>query len=61
MFDNYKEKRNAVKTATRNVQRAKKGEKDKDIKTKPKKFWSYVRRKTVLQNAVSALIQNDGS
>ena len=38
MFDNYKEKRSAVRTGTRNVQRAKKGEIDKDVKKKTKKI-----------------------
>ena len=59
-FDNYKEKRNAVKTANRNDQRAKESEIAKNVKMKPKKFWSYVRQKTVLQNAIPALLQDDG-
>ena len=28
---------------------------------KPKKIWSYVRQKDVLQNAIPALVQDDGS
>ena len=43
-FDNYKEKTNAVKTATRNDKRAKKSEIAKDVKMKPKIFWNYVRQ-----------------
>ena len=37
-FDNYKEKIKAVKTATRNDQRAKESAIDKDMQVKPKKF-----------------------
>ena len=60
-FDNYKEKRNAVKTATRNDQRAKENEIAKGVKSKPKNLWSYVRQKTVLQNPKPDLVQDDGS
>ena len=44
-FDNYKEKRNAVKSAARKDQRAKESEIAKDVKMKPKKFSIYVRQK----------------
>ena len=60
-FDNFKEKRNAVKTATRNDQRANESAIDKNVQIKPKKFWSYVRQKIVLQNAIPAFVQDDGS
>ena len=60
-FENYKEKRNTIKTAIRNDQKAKESEIAKDVKMKPKKFWNCVGQKTVLQNAIPALVQDDGS
>ena len=44
-FNKYKEKRNEVRSATRSESLIREKEISSEVKTKPKKFWSYVRQK----------------
>ena len=56
----YKTKQNEVRYATRSEALTREKEISSEVKTNPKKFWSYVRQKTTIREAIPALIKPNG-
>ena len=56
----YKTKRSEVRSATRSEALTREKEISSEVKTNPKKFWSYVRQKTTIREAIPALIKPNG-
>ena len=53
----YKTKRNEVRSATRSEALTREKEISSEVKTNSKIFWSYVRQKTTMREAIPALIK----
>ena len=56
----YKTKGNEVRSARRSEALTREKEISSEVKTNPKKFWSYVRQKTTIREATPALIKPNG-
>ena len=56
----YRTKRNEVRSATRSEALTREKEISSEVKTNPKKFWSYVRQKTTIREAFPVLIKANG-
>ena len=55
-----KTKRNEVRSATQSEALTREKEISSEVKTNPKKFWSYVRQNTTIREAIPALIKPNG-
>ena len=56
----HKTKRNEVRSATRSEALTQEKKISSEVKTNPKKFWSYVRQKTTIRESLPALIKPNG-